>query len=1355
MHKVEWDFFIFRHIEIGLNWLYNYNIIVYYVYVIKIFWEEKPKMKKTLSIILSLLMVLSTVTCLFTMPVSAEEAATEAPAEVETLPVTDLLRDGGQVRAGKITPESTFQLGGFDCPTSAHYNVTGWNAVYQYVTDENGEFVLDEKGEKIIAKDENGKDIILSGRTDSYILVNTLYQFTFNVTVSEDVNEGVKLYPIFHSQASQNWPFNVFAGVRNEVGSAATETAYNYKTNISGNPNGENKLISTLTKENAAALVPGKTYTYTYFFKLPSGCSYINYLRIFADGLTAGTVTVGNAKLFPYADTDAYKYIGGMNIGSDNYGTLPYAVEEDGNVFTRVYGYRNIDDTTVKAKDLIFKGDGGLYNLTLKGGNTYNLNMDFRITTTQTTANSPTFNYIIPAAIDYTEAFNELKAEAGTTETDTATYKVGSTSAHADSTKGYSYFYAAKENFGTYSRRVFPNLATIKFYSKADGSLLANPVEHYGSGQGRGAKTAIYNKGWMSTIYSVNAPEGQTIKEAAIAGASSSTSKSDQYMRYTYKDGVWNYDATQKAYYVPAAKDEVVFFVLANLYSGSVYDIDNIALLLNAKTHDVQYVNKAGETVTVTDTVIPTATSGVDVLENKTNLNVNFFNNDVYTFKGWYDGDTLVSANTNDVLEGEYANLKVVIETKNLLTNAGGFENYTANTTSLEAPYTMVNTEKYPNYTGGATDNRRFYNGLPTGDKWTGWDGNVKLSGITDSDNGVTKAKIVADIETAGGVIDTTGWTGFTHFLNFPTVLGATTVRTYKDAGNKYVDETAHAVTPYSGKKMLRIAASTRTGYRALEGLTPGTTYTVSFYAYNPYAYYFLKDVAVVEQPRYGMGNAAAGVKQLAGYTTPYTVVTEDIHNADGTVASTPKDIQKANAEYVKKWYKIELTFKATAEVAYLAVSNQHKNNTSGYTYIDELTLVEYECNGKHNYNSIADTHCTVCGEARVYKTAWDFEDGSMENIVNGSGTINVVDAADQPAKIGSKYLEYTSKGWTGIAFNFPYEQGYKYTISYDFKIFTYGTGATANGIDGLLIKYDDGAYGALDQTAAPLNPGSENIITRYWEDGTRYEKVTGFSQANNNYIGRQSKDGVFLNAMSTVYGPSEMWDGWQHFEIEVGSNNDYEGLLEYGIRGNDSGWVLGIDNFKVEKVAMATINEADEATAGTYALNIRAKTVDKKQGLRFKSTIDLDALNLADGAKIVEYGTLAAKKTDVDAGYYLRREGATDMVSKGKVIAGVAYNAENGTDVRYALDDETNVLTYTGVLTGIGIKNYDVDFVVCGYAIVETADGQRITVYDDAVTFSVYDAALAIIENNDKPEDVTVAQNVVNTYEAYLAQQQ
>ena len=128
-------------------------------------------------------------------------------------------------------------------------------------------------------------------------------------------------------------------------------------------------------------------------------------------------------------------------------------------------------------------------------------------------------------------------------------------------------------------------------------------------------------------------------------------------------------------------------------------------------------------------------------------------------------------------------------------------------------------------------------------------------------------------------------------------------------------------------------------------------------------------------------------------------------------------------------------------------------------------------------------------------------------------------------------------------------------------------------------------------------------------------------------------------------------------------------------------------------------------------------------------------------------------KKTFADQGYFLRREAATDINAGGKAVAGVAYSSDNGIDVRYALDEATNTLTYTGVLTGIGVKNYDVDFVVRGYAIVETADGKRITVYDDQVTLSVYDAAVQIVAENANASDVAIAQTVIDTYDAYAAQ--
>ena len=141
-------------------------------------------------------MVLSTVTCLFTMPVSAAETTTETA--VETLPVTDLLKHNGSAyNGGVITPESKVTCG-VECPTSTFYYVEGWNQ----------------------KKDDEGN--VISGQADSYLNSKTLYQLTFDVTVSEDVNEGVKLYPVFHSNKTQNWRLDMFVGMRNEVGSAAT-----------------------------------------------------------------------------------------------------------------------------------------------------------------------------------------------------------------------------------------------------------------------------------------------------------------------------------------------------------------------------------------------------------------------------------------------------------------------------------------------------------------------------------------------------------------------------------------------------------------------------------------------------------------------------------------------------------------------------------------------------------------------------------------------------------------------------------------------------------------------------------------------------------------------------------------------------------------------------------------------------------------------------------------------------------------------------------------------------------------------------------------------------------------------------
>ena len=1031
-----------------------------------------------------------------------------------------------------------------------------------------------------------------------------------------------------------------------------------------------------------------------------------------------------------------------------------------------MYGCQEIGSTTLKKYQISAKLGGDYYNIDFIGGKTYQLSFDARYTSengfhdSDSLGRSPAFDFFETGALDYSAEYDAIKAEG-----DETVYKLDSGASateiqreYSGPNNGYSYFYAGSTSSTRIRRVTASNIGTMAYYN-ADGALIANKPQGAGSQHGRTFKNEINTSTWIKGEYTLNAVGAQTLQEAATLGATKSSS-TNANMRYTYADSAWTFNSGKTNWYVPATQDATVALAIEFLYSGQVYDFDNFEIKSDVTAVPVEYKNANGETDTLANTK-HTANKYYDVLADKTIATVNLFESDTLTFDGWYNGTELVSTDTELEITGSYADLKAVFTSKNLLAYAGGFENY-ADNTNLEAAYTVVKagTEPYPNYTAGEF---RYYNSVPpTGDKWTGWDTNIRSTGLKDSDSGVTTAKIIEDIEAAGGVMNTSGYTGFTYFTGFPTIKSAiASEKIYADSGNHSSQAQYITVTPYSGDKMLQMQASSRTAIRALEGLTAGKTYTLSFYAFNPYKDYWIKEVAVRTQ-----ANLTADSEVLAAYSEPWVDVTEDRVTGDNGATTSKTFSRIANMDHVQKWFKIELTFTATDTVAYFTIYNQYPSYTGGHTFIDELTLVEYDCNGNHIYDDFSDTQCNICGATREFLNEWSFEDGVMENITaKGNSKLEVVDAVNQPEKIGSKYLQYTTSSFEGMAFNFMYEQGYKYKISYDFKIFTYGTGPVSDGIDHVLLKFDDGLYGASSETNASLNPNTDNIVTRYYENGQAFQKVTCFNHAaGNDYYGRKThketvtneEDGttsevtVYEDAMVDAYGGA-LWDEWQRVEIEVGTNNDYEGLVEFGIRPNDGGWVVGVDNFKVEKVSTAIIGETNDATDGTYAFNIRAKTDEKKQGLRFKSTIDLDKLNLAEGAKIVEYGTLAIKAELMNQGFYLVRQAAKDTAVAGHVIAGIAYNEADGTDVRYAIDETNNVLTYTGVLTGIGVKNYDVDFAVRGYAVIELADGTRTTVYDEIVVLSVYDAAQQIIEENANAEDVAVAQTVVNAYNNYV----
>lgn len=190
------------------------------------------------------------------------------------------------------------------------------------------------------------------------------------------------------------------------------------------------------------------------------------------------------------------------------------------------------------------------------------------------------------------------------------------------------------------------------------------------------------------------------------------------------------------------------------------------------------------------------------------------------------------------------------------------------------------------------------------------------------------------------------------------------------------------------------------------------------------------------------------------------------------------------------------------------------------------------------------------------------------------------------------------------------------------------------------------------------------------------------------------------------------------------------------------------IDSFKLYDRADIISDVEDKIDfAGTA---IRIKGV---QGLRFKSTVDLSLLSADDtGAKVVEYGTLAIKTSnmkgditvaDLENGVYDYTK--SDGTISSRLKKGVAYNVADGTNVLFATTVYDNM--FTGVLIGISEKNYDVDYTIRAYAKVRFANGETTYVYGDMQTASVKGVAEYIVSNNLETAEVReyINTNILN----------
>ena len=1247
-------------------------------------------MKKTLSVLLSLLMVLGCMTCLFTMPASAVETNSAEPT-VETLPENLLVE----------------------------------------------------------VEDTEGREYTFSKE----VVWKEFYQLDVVVTAdAEDTNEY--FFPSLLNSNGASINFYHISGVRYTADEPTNvETAYNNVGNQPGHiykaPNGNVDESVVVAAKNVAG-----TYTYTYIVSPTTGATGISFPE---------NVTIVSANLFELKDTDWNDF-----FWQGNY-VFRYMVKEGNNVFQRFYGYRNIGAAAVNTGNgavVSANVDGKLFNIEVKAGQTYAIDYDMRLASNATATNfAPGMDVYDTEFFDLRDEYKAIRDKmvaAGTASADADgkifgideyKYVAGGLEGQQYLYAGYSWggatcsgYYCTTEqghvkvgqviyagpvngyangnwtsaSVNYWGRRITKqNVATLSV-SDSEGNLLITDSA-ISSAVGRGKKYVQESPNeWLQGTYTVTGTPAQTIEQGYEAVTKNNLLPAQYLLNATSSEveGETVYNLTKVhatgTRVVPTGDTANVALSIGYIYAGAVYDFDNfevVALDNSLVTPAVKGKDSNGNLKNIhanDDSTNVTVDSKINVANDTFNVTFSYdATREAYgEFLGWYKGDELISTEKTVALPyTEYKanpdNFYAVVEYENYMGNVGGFESY-ENQTNLMAELETIT------FSDGST--RTQFANAPTGEEWGQYEWNAGYRLPT----GIDYDANVAEFITENGALTVSSAT-----KSIVARKGDITIN------NSATGNVAITAAPYKGENVGYMNQGVFIAVKAIEGLTAGKTYVLSF------------NTAYCRSDKQGLMSAAVTDTPL-----DFNCYTRSVSAAKNREANTilgynycqDRHPMPANGNAV--WDKVVIYFTATDDTEYFWMRTQNSQ-----TVVDEFVCKEFN-------------------EINFPKAEWNFEDGVlMTDGFNHQGyydmtstaKFNVVDNNTDNAKLGDKYLNVVtdSRSNNGVNVNFIYNNNNRYLLSFDMKVNTYAgyVAGNDNKIEIFASKMNNmGYYQGSHLVENALN--AETSLTRYYEDGTTYEKVINPAVGGQFMFVTQSGITSGNDLKFNEASGAEIWDEWQHFEIEIDpSEVEYNGAASFGIMPTGAGWDLSIDNIKINSYSMSDIDAADTATEGTKVFNIRAAGEGVEQGLRFKSTIDLDILDkCGNGSKVVEYGTLVMDAAKLN-GYKLTRDVAMDKAKSGIAYVGVAYNRDNGTNVQYALDDETNVLTYTGVIVGVPTSKYTSDWAVRGYVIIEDANGNKTVVYDDVYTISLVSAATYIINESTDANDITSAQSVLDAY--------
>ena len=148
---------------------------------------------------------------------------------------------------------------------------------------------------------------------------------------------------------------------------------------------------------------------------------------------------------------------------------------------------------------------------------------------------------------------------------------------------------------------------------------------------------------------------------------------------------------------------------------------------------------------------------------------------------------------------------------------------------------------------------------------------------------------------------------------------------------------------------------------------------------------------------------------------------------------------------------------------------------------------------------------------------------------------------------------------------------------------------------------------------------------------------------------------------------------------------------------------------------------------------------VKESVGVRFKAEFLNSIKQQTQGAVVEEYGFILSRND------LLEKSDAELTFDFDKIVSGVAYNRNNGTDIIFDSTDD-KITVFAGVLTNIPKKNYETKLVCRTYTKI-LVDGETFILYGEPVKASMYEIAKAHVNDPDISDETKMLLSEIVKY--------